>query len=205
MLSKSSGQTLRVAACLNVLFKIDDKDNENDKNNENGKDDEKDKDNENEKDEDMEDTEATPQKDEITNDAILAASNFLDVCCIHTAYMAGRSADVKSTTSVSNGPNSSSSATNRPANEKFLLLLPGKVLALSDLLAAKKFRNRGGRTAAIAAFVNLQADGLGVLQDLPSTKHSSCQVRLCKHCIVIQLYACSYNFSTYINFVLVQL
>ena len=64
MLSKSTGQILRVAACFNVLFRI------------------------------RESTEPWPEnnpEDKIIRDAIKAACDFVDICCIHTAFMAGRS------------------------------------------------------------------------------------------------------------------
>ena len=77
--------------------------------------------------------------------------------------MAGRSVEP----SAGNNPGRNKSATNKTTDEKLLLLL-------------QKFRNRGGRKAALAAFANLQADGFDVLKDLPSKKHSTCEVR-CAH------------------------
>ena len=154
MLSKSAGQTLRVAACLNVLFRIrnDDEPWPTDPSFD------------------------TSLEDVIIDDAIKAASNFVDACCIQAAYMAGRSTEPAVVASIVTDCNSSNA--DERSNENLLLLLPGKRLNLSDILAAKKFRNKGGRQAAVEAMTNLQADGLGVLQDLPSSKHSSNQVRI---------------------------
>ena len=49
----------------------------------------------------------------------------------------------------------------------YCLLLPGKNLHLSALLAAKKFRGRGNKVAALEAFRDLEAAGLGklIMQD----------------------------------------
>ena len=46
---------------------------------------------------------------------------------------------------------------------KYCLLLPGKSLHVSALLAAKKFRTRGNKEGAIAAFNELEKVGLGKL------------------------------------------
>lgn len=154
MLSKSAGQTLRVAACLNILFRI-------------------------RNDDEPWPTNQSGLEDIIIPDAIKAASNFVDVCCIQAAYMAGRSTEPVPIPSIDTECNSSS-GDERRSNEKLLLLLPDRIINLSEVLAAKKFRSRGRRVAAIEAMTNLQADGLGVLQDLPSSKHSSNQVCMYK-------------------------
>jgi len=60
MLSKSKGQILRVAAALHILFTM------------------------------CVDESHTEDCTEISNEAIVAAINFVDVCCQQTAYMAGR-------------------------------------------------------------------------------------------------------------------
>ena len=41
------------------------------------------------------------------------------------------------------------------------LTLPGRTLHLKALLAAKKFRNRGNKDGALAAFYQLEEEGLG--------------------------------------------
>ena len=45
-----------------------------------------------------------------------------------------------------------------------MILLPGPRLNLSALLAAKKFRGRGNKEAALAAMRTLEDDGLGRLE-----------------------------------------
>ena len=60
MLSKSAGQTLWVVACLNVLFRI-----------------------RNDKPWPTDPSFDTSSEDVIITDAIKAASNFVDACCIH--------------------------------------------------------------------------------------------------------------------------
>lgn len=76
MLSKSKGQILRVAAAMHVLFALDhfniNEDNSND----------------------AMDTITDNITDVIQNDAIVAAINFIDICCQQTAYIAGRN-DIK--------------------------------------------------------------------------------------------------------------
>ena len=46
----------------------------------------------------------------------------------------------------------------------YCLLLPGKQLHLSALLAAKKFRGKGNKEAAVAAFQELEEAGLGQVE-----------------------------------------
>ena len=64
MLGKAKGQILRVAACLQVLF-CDEKDADT-----------------------IHLAQTIPTK--IGHDALVAAQNFVDVCCQHAAYLAGR-------------------------------------------------------------------------------------------------------------------
>ena len=64
MLSKAKGQILRVSASLSLLFSI-------------GND---------------EDTIHEPAVTHISEDVLRADINFVDVCCEHTAFMAGRGA-----------------------------------------------------------------------------------------------------------------
>ncbi len=60
MLSKSLGQTLRVAASLHVLFHL------------------------------LSDTSQESLPDVISEQAVIAAIDFVEVCCQQTAYIAGR-------------------------------------------------------------------------------------------------------------------
>ena len=48
-------------------------------------------------------------------------------------------------------------------------MLPGKVLHLSALLTAKKFRTHGNKEGAIQAMQSLEADGLGQLNQVGSS------------------------------------
>ena len=55
----------------------------------------------------------------------------------------------------------------------FCLLLPGKVLNLSTLLQAKKFRGKGNKEGAVAAFEELHKAGLGKLVSAGSRRGAS--------------------------------
>lgn len=58
------------------------------------------------------------------------------------------------------------------------MLLPGKTLYLSALLAAKKFRNRGNKPAALDAFHELEDAGLGKI-DTEERSRGAATVSLC--------------------------
>lgn len=55
----------------------------------------------------------------------------------------------------------------------YCLLLPGKKLHLSALLAAKKFRGKGNKDGAVAAFQELERIGLGTLSTEESRRGTS--------------------------------
>lgn len=55
----------------------------------------------------------------------------------------------------------------------YCLQLPGRRLYLSALLAAKKFRGRGNKGAALDAFHKLEAAGLGKLENKESRRGTS--------------------------------
>lgn len=55
----------------------------------------------------------------------------------------------------------------------FCLQLPGKQLNLSALLAKKKFRGKGNKDAAVAAFQELEKVGLGELISEGSSRGTS--------------------------------
>lgn len=57
--------------------------------------------------------------------------------------------------------------------EAYCLQLPGRQLHLSALLAAKKFRGRGNKAAAVAAFHALESAGLGKLEIKESRRGTS--------------------------------
>lgn len=64
MLSKAKGQVLRVAAALNVIF--------------------------NDSCDEDEQISVSGVSSTISNESIVAAQNFVDLCCQHAAYIAGR-------------------------------------------------------------------------------------------------------------------
>jgi len=155
MLSKSTGQILRVAACFNVLFRI--------------------------RDDKAEPWPESNQSDDIIDAAIAAACNFVDTCCIHTAFMAGWSTSLSKIQEM------------KTSDEKFFLTFAGNVLNISDIINARRFKNRGKKEEALTALTVLQNDGLGTLSDLPSSKHSAhtvssmCNMALCidNMCIIM--------------------
>lgn len=55
----------------------------------------------------------------------------------------------------------------------FCLTLPGKRLYLTPLLAMKKFRKRGNKDGAIAAFYQLEEQGLGKVLEVAGGKGTS--------------------------------
>ena len=59
----------------------------------------------------------------------------------------------------------------------YCLLLPGKVLHLTPLLAAKKFRNRGNKEGALRAFGLLEDDGLGNTYIISGIRGGGAQVK----------------------------
>ena len=52
----------------------------------------------------------------------------------------------------------------------FALLLPGKVLHLSALIVSRKFRDKGNKPGAIAAFKLLESSSLGKLHETKSVR-----------------------------------
>ena len=52
-------------------------------------------------------------------------------------------------------------------------MLPGKILNLSALLQAKKFRGKGNKEGAVAAFQELEQTGLGKLISEDSRRGAS--------------------------------
>ena len=67
----------------------------------------------------------------------------------------------------------SSSASVEDSNAGFCITLPGKTLFLAPLLAMKKFRKRGNKDGAIAAFYKLEEEGLGKVIELTGSKGAS--------------------------------
>ena len=56
------------------------------------------------------------------------------------------------------------------ATAGFTLLLPGKILYLSKLLALKKFHKKGNKDGAVRAFCKLEEDGLGKVLEVGKGK-----------------------------------
>lgn len=74
----------------------------------------------------------------------------------------------------------------RPSTESlaaYCLLLPGKQLHLSALLAAKKFRGRGNKVAALASFQELEEAGLGNLKVQESRRGTSAVYTFTKNAV----------------------
>ena len=148
MLSKSKGQILRISAAFHVLFHVKkgsittDNDNLTDKDNDDEHEDKKDDEHEDKDDNDNNDNEDkhvetnSSISTEISEEAVAAAINFVQLCCQQTAFMAGR-CDIT---------------------------LPGKKLNLTALLYAKKLRAHGYRKGGIKAFKELESAGLGVME-----------------------------------------
>lgn len=59
------------------------------------------------------------------------------------------------------------------ATAAMTILLPGKILYLTPLLNAKKYRNRGNKDGAIRAFYQLHDEGLGNVIEVEGGKGSS--------------------------------
>jgi len=55
-------------------------------------------------------------------------------------------------------------------NLEYCLLLPGKILYLSPLLEAKKFRYRNHKKGALQAMRTLEQEGLGLLEEVGTSK-----------------------------------
>ena len=179
MLSKSRGQVLRVAATLHALFHIE-----------------------------------TPQQlpTNVSDDAIVAAVNFVEVCNQHVAFLSGMGDIDTYITSLQemqtgNCPllwyegskiqcsytfpvNAEESKIRR--NASFALLLPGKVLHLSALIVARKFRDRGNKAGALEAMQLLDECGMGKLLSVNSVrgtdKVSKCMLHTRVGIVLIRTY-----------------
>ncbi len=69
----------------------------------------------------------------------------------------------------------------------FCLLLPGKVLHISALLAAKRFRDKGNKDGAVRAIKRLESAGLGTVIDFKPPRGTSIVRFLMCNCWSIQL------------------
>ena len=201
MLSKSTGQILRISAAFHVLFHVKkgsittDNDNLTDKDNDDEHEDKKDDEHEDKDDNDNNDNEDkhvetnSSISTEISEEAVAAAINFVQLCCQQTAFMAGR-CDIEEEIEIVNAsmstihvyssiftvkssigltePNISdsnhSTKTQSDGAPGHCLTLPGKKLNLTALLYAKKLRAHGYRKGGIKAFKELESAGLGVME-----------------------------------------
>lgn len=55
----------------------------------------------------------------------------------------------------------------------YTLLLPGRTLYLTPLLAQKKFRKKGNKDGAVRSFHQLESEGLGKTLEIGGTKGTS--------------------------------
>lgn len=120
MLSKSKGQTLRIAAAMHVLFSWE--------------------------------TPATISPT-ISDQALEAADNFVEVCIQHAAFLAGRGVIADEISSLQErGSAGGTTTTTERGNTHFSLLLPGKVLHFNALNETKipRERKQGGCQAGLA-------------------------------------------------------
>ena len=143
MLSKSRGHVLRVLAFMHMLMNFD--------------------------------SESLVLSEEISESSVLAATNYVYISCQQTAFIAGRGLEVERYKSGEghqkkvqthalvdvytgrSGENRAEVSLAEDATIGYCLTLPGKILYLTPLLAAKKFRSREG---AVRAFYRIE-EGLG--------------------------------------------
>lgn len=146
MLSKSKGQLLRVTGCLHCLFQVDD----------------------------VNLTGETPDEFQIqsvvTDAAMRAAINFINICMDHTLYLCGRDkigeevgALLSEVTTPAPQPKDDSpvNAASNPGG--YMLLIPGKRLHITALNERKKFRDMGNKQGAVETITALEKDGLGLI------------------------------------------
>lgn len=142
--------------------------------------------------------ELTPT-DEISNKALEAAIDFVEVCCQHAAYITGHGKMDEELKLIETGkinysisqyinclcltgaatPRMSGTTCKSPkiSNESMVLCLPGKTIDVSYIVnVKKKFRGKCGVEGVVAAMKNLEADGLGKL----SVKNK--KFKVIKHC-----------------------
>lgn len=138
MLSKSMGQILRVSVALHILFRVEHEDQ-------------------------LED----PLSDTISQDAIKAAINFVEVCCQQTAYISGRGQIENELELVQAGDSAheTSKEPQQESTEALILGLPGESLDVSYWVHKKRrFRHRGGIEGALHTMKKLQENGMGKLE-----------------------------------------
>ena len=109
-----------------------------------------------------------PVPDTISQDAIKAVINFVEVCCQHTVYISGRGQIQNELELVQGGDDFACETAKEPqqeSTETLILGLPGESLDVSYWVHKKRrFRHRGGIEGALQAMKNLQDNGLGKLE-----------------------------------------
>ena len=73
--------------------------------------------------------------------------------------------------------------TDDDATAAFCLLLPGNTLYLSPLLCLKKFRKKGDKDGAVRAFYQLEAERLGTVLEVGSSKGTNTVRFVCIHAV----------------------
>lgn len=143
LLSKSKGQILRMTGCLHCLFQLDALHESN--------------------------AEEFEPATVVTESAVKAAVNFVQICTNHTLYLCGRNASVEEVrmlqdiTSVQTPapPEEPVKPISNP--EGYMLLLPGKRLHITALNDKKKFRDMGNKPGAVNTINTLEQNGLGIV------------------------------------------
>ena len=114
--------------------------------------------------------------EEIDEKAIVAPQNYVEACCQHIAFLAGRKTiDSEITRHVESNNiafcclnmfklHTGDYDSSKMSNAAYTLALPGRILDLSTLLSNKKYRNRGNKDGALAAMKKLENDGLGKIK-----------------------------------------
>lgn len=141
-----------------------------------------------------------PLPQTISDEAIDAAIDFVEVCCQHIAFITGHGQIDKELEVIGSGEkqkqncsyyynscHTGTAATTsavEKTNEALVLCLPGEKLDVSHIVnKQKKFRDRGGRDGALAAMQQLEKDGLGEL----ILKKSRGSVKVCFHIMPMPL------------------
>lgn len=116
---------------------------------------------------------------EISEEAVKAADVFVGYCLQHAAFLGGRG-DIQAMVESFNQifllhyivhcimPAAPAAIPNAMIGKDhtvaaYCLLLPGKTLHISSLLAAKRFRDRGNKDGAVRAIRLLEKEGLGAV------------------------------------------
>ena len=132
---------------------------------------------------------------EISEQAVKAAVNVVQVACQQTAFIAGKGTLTEEIEKYKTGTNCTFTFSMymqyfvdiyvvvdvmeevkdvEGSTAAYCLSLPGKTLFLTHLLSLKKFRKRGNKDGALRAFYKLEEEGLGKLLEVTRSKGSQC-------------------------------